>query len=165
MNNNIFKSEDRKIEIQNSIEEIENSIQKLKNNDIDVSNDYLDKIKSLREELSDLNNFSEKFDYIEFEKTFYHKKEKKEITFYFHSTGEYIKDPFGNFWLEGYNDNTDKIHWVKLTPLLEINNKWLKKNKIKIIDIEDDYEFYDDMPCDMDRSECGVTCFNCPRGN
>jgi hypothetical protein len=39
-------------------------------------------------------------------------------------------------------------------------------------DDDDDEEWYLDyiddnngMPCDLDESECGVTCFNCPRGN
>ena len=41
------------------------------------------------------------------------------------------------------------------------------------VEDDDDEEWYLDsiddnnngMPCDLDESECGVTCFNCPRGN
>jgi hypothetical protein len=128
--------------------------------------------QKFRIEYNTLLSFSSEWVDEEFEKTITIKSETKEITFLIKSTGEFKTSADGTRWLLCYNQNTGMHHYVKFAEepdTCALDYDWMEKERIVHIEEEVPSIFegweYDVMPCDENPEDCGVTCFNCSRGN
>jgi len=109
----------------------------------------------------------------EFRMTITIKSEDKDVTFTAASTGEFRDfDQYGR-WLLCINHNTGNSHFVKMIENqpgeLVLDEEWMELARVVHIDDEPGWDLsgsdYDTMPCDEDSGACGVSCFNCSRGN
>ena len=130
------------------------------------------KVKILEIELNDLISFHRRWVNEEFQKTIIFKEETQEVTFTVVSTGEYKVSNDEIRWLLCFNPNTGNSHYIKLIHDMNeytLDEEWMERVKV-IHNWEESWESvvdsgYDMMPCDENPEDCGVTCFNCSRGN
>ena len=115
----------------------------------DINNVHYDKaewkkaFKALKLEKKLLLDFYQKYKSLKFRKSVNIKG--NEITFIIESTGEYVVDNKNSIWLKCQNPKTDWSHDVRLSTDYCINDKWLKKVGIEIIEDDEEYSFQDKM--------------------
>ena len=134
--------------------------------------DINEKLQSAQKEYQVLQEFYATWVDEEFEMTITIKSENKDVTFTAISSGEFMVRS-GYRWLLCTNPNTGSPHFVLLrdahSNVWVLDEEWMEN--ARVVHLEDDPDWgdsgwdYDIMPCDEDSGSCGVSCFNCSRGN
>ena len=71
----------------------------------------------------------------EFQKTFYSKEARKEITFRFEIHDATYMPSSGEYLLIGENFNTGNLHLVELTKEFELDHEWMMQNRVEWLGI------------------------------
>lgn len=165
----VYNSVDRKSELHNKYKDYTTISLLMKKNNLRIPVEIEVELQEIEKEIKRIDEVYDKFNGAVFYKTFFSKRDNKEVTFKIILSGHFIKYDSGFSFLIGKNPNTDRIHQIRLSSDFCLDTEWLERNRIICESDQpydfDDEDFYDIMPCDMDPSDCGVTCFNCPRGN
>jgi hypothetical protein len=134
--------------------------------------DINEQIQSAQKEYKDLQEFYETWVDEDFEMTITIKSENKDVTFTAISSGEFMVRS-GHRWLLCINPNTGHPHFVMMkedhSNVYVLDEEWMELARVVHIDDDPGWDLsgyeYDIMPCDEDSGSCGVSCFNCSRGN